>query len=166
MTTRMKTICLAISMTAALLFGDIAAAANAVSVQVGKSRILKLNGAASVVMIGEPTIADVIVERHGMIFVLGRQAGETNLFILDSEGKTILSTDVVVTPIERRHVNVTRGTEDAALSCNPRCSPVPTTVTGGVVDQNGGPVGAGLVGGGGTIPPAPSTSSPPDEGGE
>jgi hypothetical protein len=161
MTTRIKTFCVALCATAVLAWSNIALAAGPISVEVGKSQILRLKSAASVVMIGEPSIADVIVERNGMIFLLGRQAGETNLFILDADGNTVLSTDIVVTPLGRRHVNVTRGTEDVAMSCNPRCAPAPTTTTVGVVNQNGGPGGAGSLGGGGLSIPPPQVPSAP-----
>ena len=99
MMTRFRILCAAACAAVTLVAGSASWAANPISVEVGKSRVMHISGDAAVVMIGEPTIADVIVERNGLLFLLGRQTGETNLFILDHEGKTVLSTNVVVTPI-------------------------------------------------------------------
>lgn len=100
--------------------------AEVLSVQVGKARIIQLKQMPVVVMVGDPGIADVVIERNKQIFLVGLQPGETNLFILDDAGNKIMNVDLVVTQLTSRHVTVDRGTSTATLSCNPRCSPVPT----------------------------------------
>lgn len=162
MMTRFGNLCAAFCAAVMLTVGGASWAASPVSVEVGKSRVMRINGDASVIMIGEPTIADVIVERNGLVFLLGRQPGETNLFILDQDGNTVLSTDVVVVPVEPRHVTVNRGTGEATVTCNPRCAPVPQLVTAGTVNQagptneeNGGGIGAPAA-----TPAAPAPAAP------
>lgn len=102
-----------------------------ISVEVGKSRILRLKQEQepAVVFVGNPAIADVIIEREGVLFVLGRQPGETDVWILDDDGKALLHRPLVVTAINSRHITVQRGantTQEQTLSCNPRCAEVPT----------------------------------------
>jgi hypothetical protein len=70
-------------------------------VQVDKSRMLEIGGEVGAVVIGNPSIADVTT--HGnKLFVHGRNFGETNLLVLDVEGKTIVDYDLIT-----RHVNET-----------------------------------------------------------
>lgn len=157
MMTHFRILCAAACAAVMFVAGSASWAASPISVEVGKSRVMHISGDAAVVMIGEPTIADVIVERNGLLFLLGRQTGETNLFILDHEGKTVLSTDVVVTPIGARHVTVNRGTTEASVTCNPRCAPVPTLVTKGTVNQ----AGPGDENGGGSAGLPPQEQAPP-----
>lgn len=95
--------------------------ADVLTVPVGKARIIELKTMPTVVMVGDPRIADVIIERNRQIFLIGLQPGETNMFILDDAGKTIMSVDLVVTRTVPRHVTVDRATSSSILSCNPRC---------------------------------------------
>lgn len=110
--------------------------AEVLSVQVGKAKIIQLKTMPVVVMVGDPGIADVVIERNRQIFLVGLQPGETNMFILDDAGNKIMSVDLVVTQITSRHVTVDRGVDTLTLSCNPRCSPVPTpSSVGGGQDE-------------------------------
>ena len=108
-------------------------AAEALRVEIGKTTMLRLKDVPEIVILGDPAIADVIVERKGLLFLVGRIPGETDIKILDAEGRTVLSRPVVVTPIGERHVTVHRGVEEATLSCNPRCAGVPNQVAPGAV---------------------------------
>lgn len=104
-----------------------------ISVEVGKSKVLHLKDEQKpgVVFVGNPAIADVIVERAGVLFVLGRQPGETDVWILDDDGHALMHRPLVVTAITARHVTVQRGAgagtgQQQTLSCNPRCTDVVT----------------------------------------
>jgi len=101
-----------------------AAWAEPVQVVVGKSQMLQIEGQPSVIMVGNPAVADVVVETAGILFLVGLQPGETNLYVLDAAGRTLLETDVVVGRTGPRQVTVNRGVAEANLSCNPRCSPI------------------------------------------
>lgn len=113
-----------------------------VRVVVDKAHLMRLDTDASVVMVANPTIADVAVESPRMVFIVGREPGETNIFVLDSNGNEIVQSDLVVVPKTDRHVTVHRVTEDATveatLSCAPRCAEVVTSVgTGSLITTIG-----------------------------
>ena len=63
-----------------------AEAAEPLRVEVGKSRLLHLKQDPAVVMIGDPSVADVVIEEGRRMFLLGMQPGETNLHILNADG--------------------------------------------------------------------------------
>ncbi len=101
-----------------------AAAAGIMSVVVGKANIVRLTRDAGVVLVANPGIADVAIESPRLIFVIGRSPGETNLYVLDGNGREMVNTEVVVTPNSDRHVTVNRGTKEVTLSCARRCGEV------------------------------------------
>jgi hypothetical protein len=122
----------------ALLLGMAGAAAKeAISVEVGKSRLIRVEDKEpAVVVVGNPAIADVVVEKSGVIFVLGLEPGETDLWVLDDEGKEVMHRPLIITPLSSRQLSLHRGPAESTLACSPRCSRVPT------------PAGSGRVGGG------------------
>ena len=131
--------CLA-AIAAFVIFGVLpaAVAAETMNILVNKSHIVRLSRDAGVVMIANPEIADVAIESPRLVFVLGRNPGETNLKILDVGGKSMVSADVIVRPNAERHVTVNRGSEEITYSCVPRCARVETPWVDG-----GGSTGSG-----------------------
>ncbi len=120
-------------------------AANVIALEVGKAQLIRLSATPNVIMLGNPTVADVVVEDDGLLFLLGQEPGETNMLILDQAGKVIISAAVVVGPMKKRRVTVDRGQETFTLSCNPRCVPVATpqgtgatTATATAAESGGG----------------------------
>jgi hypothetical protein len=130
---------------AALLLPHAASAAEALSVEVGKSRLMSLKQQPTVVMVGDPSVADVVIEEGGRLFLLGLQPGETNLHILDGDGGTMMNRRLVVTPPTGGHVSLHRGVEEATFSCNPRCSGVRTPEGTGAVRGTNAPSPAALL---------------------
>jgi len=108
-----------------------ALAAEPLTVTVNQSRLVQLQQDADIIMVGNPTIADIAVESNRMFFLLGIEPGETSLHILDSDGNTILQTAIVVVPTAERTVTVNRANnlEEATYSCSPRCATVGTGAT-------------------------------------
>ncbi|MFQ5785710.1 MAG: pilus assembly protein N-terminal domain-containing protein [Alphaproteobacteria bacterium] len=104
---------------------------------IDKSHLLRLTEDAATVMVANPGIADVVVESPRMVFLVGRDVGETNLIILDSAGKEILETPLVVVPNPVRQVTIHRNTVEATLSCMPRCAGVPTPLNTGSTGSSG-----------------------------
>ena len=123
---------LAIIAVAGLFATGAAQAWDAIAVEVGKSRLLRLkeDQKAAVVFVGNPSVADVVLERQGVLFVLGRQPGETDVWILDDDGKELMHRPLVVTAVTSRHVTIHRGGpqigQEQTLSCGPRCTNVVT----------------------------------------
>ncbi len=109
------------------------------TVTVHKAKLLRLQRAADLVMIANPTIADVVVESPTMIFILGIEPGETSLHILDERGNEILHSAIVVVPTPERTVTVNRASnlEEATYSCTPRCAAVGTAVGTGSAPPTG-----------------------------
>lgn len=127
-----------------LLGASPANAGETIIVPVHKVEVVKLDRIPSVVLIANPTIADVAVESERLIFLFGLEPGETNLLILDAEGEEILSAPVVVVPILERQVTVNRASanEEATYSCAPRCAAVKTPAgTGSEIQSTGSEAG-------------------------
>ena len=96
------------------------------TVELNKTEILRLPGAATSIIIGNPKIADVTVQSSDIIFVVGRGYGETNLIILDSQDNTLLNADLqVVNTLSNHGVRLYNGKERETYSCIPFCGPSP-----------------------------------------
>ncbi len=96
-----------------------------IKVEVGKSTLLQDLARPEVIFIANPAIVDIVIERAGAMFLVGRQTGETNMRFLDGNGVPVLDVSIVVTPQEARHLTLSRGGGETTFSCNPRCSGVP-----------------------------------------
>lgn len=101
-----------------------AAQQRTIQVAVNGAELIRLDTAPGSVLIANPAIADVVVEGGSQVFVLGRAPGETQLYVLDSSGGTMLRAAVSVLPPTARHVTVIRGDEETHLHCAPRCAAV------------------------------------------
>lgn len=98
------------------------ALADSLNVRLNKAEILRLDVPASIVIVGNPDIADVTVENPNMLFLTGLSAGETNLIVLDEMGEPIMEYELVVVAERNRRVTVHRNVEVlTTFSCNPRC---------------------------------------------
>jgi Flp pilus assembly secretin CpaC len=94
-------------------------------VAVNTAELLQLQTAPGSVLVANPAIADVVVEGGRQVFVLGKAPGETQLFVLDENGGTMLRATVSVVPQTARHLNIIRGTEESQVHCAPRCAATP-----------------------------------------
>jgi len=147
-------------MVAAIVAGYASvAAAETLTVPVGKSELLRIGRSAAVVMVGEPTVADVQVESPLLVLVVGKAVGETNLILLDREHSEIARYDVLVVPEPDRHVTIYHGGDGVStMSCNPRCAGVKNPGTDPEPKRGGGGAAPALAGApapaGGAAPPA------------
>jgi pilus assembly protein CpaC len=66
------------------------------SVNAGKGTLVRLNEDAVTVFVADPTIADVHVPSPRAVFVLGKRAGSTTLYVLGANNKTLVQRTVVV----------------------------------------------------------------------
>lgn len=127
-----------------------------IAVEVGKSTLLKVTKQPSVVMVGNPAIADIVIETSGVMFLIGLEPGETNLYMLDDRGNSILTANILVSPKLDRHVTVHRGVAESTLSCNPRCAIVRTPASRG---SGGGSTSIARSDSGGAPAPAPQAAA-------
>lgn len=96
------------------------------TVELNKTEILRLPGAAASIIIGNPKIADVTVQSSDLLFVVGRGYGETNLIILDAQGNTMMNADLqVVNTLPQQGVRLYNGKNRETYSCIPFCGPSP-----------------------------------------
>lgn len=96
------------------------------SVSLNKTEIVRLPSAASAVIVGNPSIADVSVHASDTLFVIGRGFGVTNLLVLDAQGQTMMNADVQVINQPTIHdVRVFNGGDRQSYSCLPNCQPAP-----------------------------------------
>lgn len=109
---------------------------NVLQISLHKATIIKLSGRANNVIIGNPGIADVTVENPTTLTLFGRGPGETNILVLDSAQKQILSAAVVVSPDKDRQVSVlspstgkNSGMIEILYACADRCVRFPTDLT-------------------------------------
>ena len=71
---------------------------------------IALRGAAASVIVGNPAIADVTMQKNGVVVITGRRAGRTNFIALDRKGAIISESAVAVSLSNEGRVLVRRGT--------------------------------------------------------
>lgn len=87
------------------------------------AKILRLEGEASTVILGNPAIADATVFNKSMLVITGKSYGSTNLVILDEEGQEISVNTISVKAADDRLVTVHRGNARESYECAPNCQP-------------------------------------------
>ena len=142
------------------------AATGVLQIPLHKASIVKLSGAANNVIIGNPSVADVTVENPTTLVLFGRGPGETNILVLNSAQKEILSASIVVSPDKDRQVSVlapstgkSAGMIEILYACADRCVRFPADLTKlGTQTGSGGSEKADV-----SAPPPsePSPASPP-----
>jgi len=74
-----------------------AASDNRMSIEVNKGTLVRLDRPASEIFIANPDIADVQVKSARVVYIFGKQQGETSFYAIDENDETIYSTSVQVT---------------------------------------------------------------------
>ena len=121
-------------------------------VALNKTSVLRIESNVSNVSIGNPEIADILVESPRLILVVPKKTGETNLLIFDSKNAEIHNFDIIVSPQSLRHLTLYRSTTGVTtFNCDPRCTAVKTPgepiSSGGSSSTGTGGSGAGGLGG-------------------
>ena len=119
----------ALALTAALLAaspalaGPLAQGGDTVSVVVNHARVVRLPERTGTVVVGNPSIADVAVQKNGNLVITGKAYGLTNLIALDPSGNIIAESKIRVDSAGDALVIVQRGLERESYSCTPNCQP-------------------------------------------
>lgn len=102
-----------------------AASTEIVQVNFDQATLIKLDRPAAEVVVGNPSIADVSVQSGKVLVVTGKSFGETNLIVIDADGKVVTSRRLIVQEARAGLVTVYRGGADGkvTLSCAPYCTP-------------------------------------------
>ena len=105
----------------AAVFTTGGAQAKDIRVEIDEAMLLKLEHQAAQVIIGNPAIADVAVQNGKLLAITGKSFGVTNLIVVDSKGKQILSKNIAVGIDNSRYVTVHKGRSRASYICTPTC---------------------------------------------
>jgi Flp pilus assembly secretin CpaC len=108
---------------------SVATAADApINVNINMARILRINAPAATVIVGNPGIADVLIQDPQTMVLTGKSYGQTNLIVLDSQGQPIADTIIEVVQMQAGSLTVYQGQARTTLACAPVCQ---ATVTMG-----------------------------------
>lgn len=94
-----------------------------VVVTVDHAKLVRLPERAQTVIIGNPSIADVSIQKNGVMVVTGKSFGVTNLIALDAGGGLLAESLVRVSAAADSILTVQRGMERESYSCTPTCQP-------------------------------------------
>ncbi|CAN5158366.1 hypothetical protein BH09PSE2_BH09PSE2_11190 [soil metagenome] len=114
------------------------AGAGVVTVPIDHSTRLSIRGPAASLVVGNPSLADVTLVDSHTVFVSGRGFGSTDVTILDSLGRTIFSSDILVSAPTQGRVSVYRGPTRSDLACDPGCAPNGRATAGAAAPTFGG----------------------------
>lgn len=93
-------------------------------VGIDQAKVLRIEGAASIVAVGNPSIADAIIQGSDMLLLIGRSYGATNILVFDHDGNETASLIVNVVDMAPRLLTVNRGDAQASYNCAPDCKPI------------------------------------------
>ncbi|HXG78117.1 MAG TPA: pilus assembly protein N-terminal domain-containing protein [Methyloceanibacter sp.] len=126
---RTATVQLGIALAVMLALGS-AQAANAqngmgpdIVVLIDQASLVRLERPAAEIVVGNPSIADVAVQSGKVLIVTGKSFGETNLMVMDAEGKVIAHRRLIVQEPRKGFVTLYRGSARQTLHCAPYCAP-------------------------------------------
>ncbi len=112
------------SFAAALLVAPACAQSNeSIALMLDRATVIRPPAKTSMVVIGNPAIADVSVQKNGVMVLTGKSYGETNMIALDDQGQLISESWIRVGAPGRSNMVVVRGVETETYSCTPNCQP-------------------------------------------
>jgi hypothetical protein len=94
-----------------------------IALMLDRATIIRAPAKTSMVVIGNPAIADVSVQKNGVMVLTGKSYGETNMIALDDQGQLISESWIKVGAPGRSNMVVVRGVDTETYSCTPNCQP-------------------------------------------
>lgn len=94
-----------------------------VAVTVDRAKVIRLPERTQTLILGNPSIADVAIQKNGVAIVTGKSYGVTNVIALDGAGNMLAESTVSVSAPNDSVVVVQRGLERQSYSCTPSCQP-------------------------------------------
>ncbi|MFW2342990.1 pilus assembly protein N-terminal domain-containing protein [Brevundimonas sp.] len=92
-------------------------------VDIDQTARIQLRAPAGSVIVGNPQIADVTVVDANTLFVTGKGYGVTEIVAVDSIGRTVFQSQIVVSAGDAGQVRVWRGSQVTEMACGTTCSP-------------------------------------------
>jgi hypothetical protein len=99
------------------------AAETVVDVMIDQATLVRLERPAAEIVVGNPSIADVSVQSGKVLVVTGKSFGETNLIVMDADGKVFVNRRLIVQEPRSGLVTLYRGSARQTLHCAPYCTP-------------------------------------------
>jgi len=93
-----------------------------VTVLIDQASLLRLERPAAEIIVGNPSIADVSVQSGKVLVVTGKSYGQTNLMVMDADGKLIINRKLIVQDPRTGYVTLYRGSSRITLDCAPHCN--------------------------------------------
>lgn len=118
---------LAVGLAVSLVGGG-ALASEMIGVQLDQAKLVRLPEGTATIVVGNPAIADVTMQRKGVVVITGHRAGRTNVIALDKGGAIISESTVTVSIATEGRVLVRRGLHGTSYDCAHEC--VPSAVYG------------------------------------
>ena len=95
-----------------------------ISVEIDQAQRVQLRGPAGSVIVGNPEIADVTVVDSNTLYITGKGYGVTEIVAVDTIGRTVFQSEVVVTDgAGSGRVRIWRGAQATEMACAASCSP-------------------------------------------
>ena len=114
---------LALSIALAGLSASLSAkaiAASSLTLVADRAKIIRIAGEVRSVIVGNPSFADVSVQKK-FIIIHGRNFGQTNILALDEDGNTLADLNVTIVKGPDRNISVYRAGQKASYACAPKC---------------------------------------------
>ena len=92
------------------------AAKNDVEVIIDEATLVRLDRPAAEIVVGNPSIADVSVQSGKVLVVTGKSFGETNLIVMDADGKVVVNRTLIVQEPRTGFVTLYKGASTADLA--------------------------------------------------
>ncbi|MER2269056.1 pilus assembly protein N-terminal domain-containing protein [Methylobacterium oxalidis] len=94
-----------------------------ITVFVDNAKVMRLPEKTQTVVVGNPIIADVTLQKNGVVVLTGKSFGSTNLIALDAAGAMLAESQIRVEAPQAAVITVQRGLDRESYSCTPNCQP-------------------------------------------
>lgn len=94
-----------------------------ITVYVDNAKVMRLPEKTQTVVVGNPIIADVTLQKNGVVVLTGKSFGSTNLIALDAAGAMLAESQIRVEAPQAAVITVQRGLDRESYSCTPNCQP-------------------------------------------
>lgn len=114
--------------------------AHSMQLELDQSKVVRLNRPATGVVIGNASVADIIVHSPQVLLVVGKSVGRTHFLVVGENGQTLYSGEISVTLGAQTGVVTTmHGREVQSSVCNTRCVDIvtPESTSGPLNDSAG-----------------------------
>ena len=98
------------------------AASTDVEVLIDQATLVRLDRPAQEIVVGNPSIADVSVQSGTVLVVTGKSYGETNLIVMDADGKVVANRKLIVQDPRTGFVTFYKGSARYTFDCAPNCT--------------------------------------------